>query len=79
MTQQFLRIRHDANTGNVVWETAPNNSGTPGTFTQQCSESWNTTAVPLGSVLFEMKAGTGVAEPNPPGTVIFDNFNAARQ
>jgi Tfp pilus assembly protein PilW len=79
MTQQFLRIRHDANTGNVIWETAPNNSGTPGTFTQQCSEPWNTTAVPLGSVLFEMKAGTGVAEPNPPGTVIFDNFNAAKQ
>lgn len=78
-TQQFLRIRHDATTGNVVWETAPNNSGTPGTFTQQCSEPWNTTAVPLRTVLFEMKAGTGVPEPNPPGTVIFDNFNAAKQ
>jgi acid phosphatase len=78
-SQQFLRIRHDATTGNVVWETAPNNSGSPGTFTQQCSEPWNTTAVPLGSVLFEMKAGTSVAEPNAPGTVIFDNFNASKQ
>jgi hypothetical protein len=79
VSQQFLRIRHDATTGNVVYETAPNNSGSPGTFTQQCSEAWNTTAVPLGSVLFEMKAGTSVAEPNAPGTVIFDNFNAAKQ
>ena len=79
VSQQFLRIRHDAATGNVVYETAPNNSGSPGAFTQQCSEAWNTTAVPLGSVLFEMKAGTSVAEPNAPGTVIFDNFNAAKQ
>ena len=76
VSQQFLRIRHDAATGNVVYETAPNNSGSPGTFTQQCSEAWNTTAVPLGSVLFEMKAGTSVAEPNAPGTVAFDNFRA---
>jgi hypothetical protein len=79
VSQQFLQIRHDATTGNVVYETAPNNSGSPGTFTQQCSEAWNTTAIPLGSVLFEMKAGTSVAEPNAPGTVIFDNFNAAKQ
>jgi hypothetical protein len=79
VSQQFLRIRHDATTGNVVYETAPNNSGAPGAFTQQCSEPWNTTAVPVGSVLFEMKAGTGVPEPNPPGTVIFDNFLAAKQ
>ena len=78
VSQQFLRVRHDAATGNVVYETAPNNSGAPGAFTQQCSEPWNTAAVPVGSVLFEMKAGTSVAEPNPPGTVIFDNFNAAK-
>jgi acid phosphatase len=79
VSQQFLQIRHDATTGNVVYETAPNNSGAPGAFTQQCSEPWNTTAVPVGSVLFEMKGGTGVPEPNPPGTVIFDNFLAAKQ
>jgi acid phosphatase len=78
-TQQFLRIRHDTGTGNVVWETAPNNSGTPGGWTQQCSEAWNTAAIPVTSVLFEMKAGTSVPEPNAPGTVIFDNFNAAKQ
>jgi phosphatidylinositol-3-phosphatase len=79
VNQQFLRIRHDASSGNVVYETAPNNSGSPGSWTQQCSEAWNTTAVPVTSVLFEMKAGTSVAEPNAPGTVIFDNFNAAKQ
>jgi acid phosphatase len=79
VSQQFLRIRHDATTGNVVYETAPNSSGTPGAFTQQCSEPWNATAIPVGSVLFEMKAGTGVPEPNPPGTVIFDNFLAAKE
>lgn len=78
VSHQFLRIRHDATTGNVVYETAPNNSGAPGAWTQQCSEAWNTTAVPLSSVLFEMKAGTSVAEPNAPGTVIFDNFKAEK-
>ena len=79
VADQFLRIRHDSNTGNVVWETAPNNSGSPGSWTQQCSEPWNTTAIPLNSVLFEMKAGTSVPESTAPGTVIFDNFNAAKQ
>ncbi|HZS27344.1 MAG TPA: alkaline phosphatase family protein [Candidatus Angelobacter sp.] len=77
-TQQFLRIRHDANAGNVVWETAPNNSGTPGSWTQQCSEAWNTTAVPVTSVLFEMKAGTSVPESTAPGTILFDNFKAEK-
>ena len=79
IAQQFLRLRHDAGSGNVVYETAPNNSGTPGSWTQQCSEAWNTTAIPVTSVLFEMKAGTSVPEPNAPGTVVFDNFNAAKQ
>ena len=78
VSQQFLRIRHDAATGNIVYETAPNNSGSAGACTQQCSELWNTTAVPLGSVLFEMKAGTSVPEPNAPGTVTFDNFKAEK-
>jgi phosphatidylinositol-3-phosphatase len=78
VSHQFLRIRHDASTGNVVYETAPNSSGVPGAWTQQCSELWNTTAIPVTSVLFEMKAGTSVAEPNPPGTVIFDNFLASQ-
>src|SRR5205823_14600635 len=74
----FFRTRFRSATGNVVYETAPNSGGVPGTWTQQCSEVWNTTAVPLTSVLFEMKAGTSVAEPNPPGTVIFDNFLATK-
>jgi len=78
VAHQFLRIRHDAAAGNVVWETAPNNNGSPGTWTQQCSATWNTTAVPVTSVLFEMKAGTSVPESIAPGTILFDNFRAEK-
>ena len=77
VAHQFLRIRHDAAAGNVVFETAPNNNGVPGPWALQFTAAWNTTAVPLGSVHFEMKAGTSFAESNPPGTVIFDNFKAS--
>jgi len=30
-------------------------------------------------VIFEMKAGTTDPQPQPPGTVAFDNFSATRQ
>src|SRR5262249_6998193 len=63
--------------GNVVFEAAPGNAGTPGTWTQIASRPWNTSNVPLANVLFELKAGTWQAEANAPGTVIFDNFKAA--
>lgn len=77
VAHQFLRIRHDSAAGNVIYETAPNNNGVPGPWAQQFIGTWNTGAVPVTSVQFGMKAGTGTPEPNPPGTVIFDNFKAA--
>jgi phosphatidylserine/phosphatidylglycerophosphate/cardiolipin synthase-like enzyme len=77
VNHRFVRIRHDFSLGNVVFETAPGTSGVPGTWTQAFSEIWNTANVPLASVLFELKAGTWTTEANAPGTVIFDNFQAA--
>jgi hypothetical protein len=74
---QFLRIRHDSATGHVVFETAPNSSGAPGTWTIGYSETWNVTAVPLVTMLFEMKGGTDAAVASP-GTVVWDNFRAVR-
>jgi hypothetical protein len=74
----FWRIRHDALTGNLIFETAPANAGVPGTWTQRHVETWNASSVPLNNVLFELKAGTWRIENNSPGTVSFDNFKAAR-
>jgi hypothetical protein len=74
----FWRIRHDAISGQVVFETAPSNGGAPGAWTLLYAEAWNTSAVPLTSVLFEIKAGTWRVEGSNPGTAIFDNFKAAK-
>jgi hypothetical protein len=74
----FWRIRHDAISGQVVFETAPSNAGVPGTWTQLAAEPWNTSAVPLAQVLFEIKGGTWRIEGTNPGTVVFDNFRAAK-
>ena len=74
----FWRIRHDSSTGLVVFEVAPSNAGAPGTWVQLFSQAWNTSAVPLSSVNFELKGGTWRIEANNPGTVIFDNFRAAK-
>lgn len=74
----FWRIRHDAISGQVVFEAAPANAGTPGTWTVLYSEPWNTASVPLNAVTFELKAGTWRVEGANPGTVIFDNFKAAK-
>jgi len=46
--------------------------------TLRASEQWNTAAVPLGALLFELKGGTWQPEASAPGVVIFDNFRAAR-
>ena len=73
----FWRIRHDAGTGQVVFEAAPASGGAPGTWVQLAAATWNTGAVPLASVNFELKGGTWRSESNP-GTVVFDNFKAAR-
>jgi hypothetical protein len=74
----FWRMRHDSSTGLIVFEAAPANAGAPGTWVQLFSQAWNTAAVPLTSVNFELKGGTWRAEPNVPGTAIFDNFKAAK-
>jgi hypothetical protein len=74
----FWRIRHDAISGQIVFETAPSNAGAPGTWTMLYSEPWNTASVPLNNVLMELKAGTWRIEGANPGSVIFDNFKAAK-
>jgi len=76
---QFLRIRRvdNAATGSkdVVFETAPNNGGVPGTFTERYRDTWSSAVIPT-SLKFELKAGTSVAE-TAPGSAYWDNFNAA--
>ena len=74
----FWRIRHDAISGQVVFEAAPSNAGTPGAWTMLYAEAWNTSAVPLNTVILELKAGTWRIEGAQPGTVVFDNFKAAK-
>ena len=74
---RYLRIRHDNTNGNVVFEAAPDGGGVPGTWTVLYSETWNSTNIPLTTVLFELKAGTWQSETNAAGKVIFDNFKAA--
>jgi hypothetical protein len=74
----FWRIRHDAVTNQVLFEAAPANGDQPGTWVQLFSQAWNTSAVPLSSVMFELKGGTWRIEGNNPGSAVFDNFKAAR-
>jgi len=74
----FWRMRHDAISGQIVFEVAPSNAGAPGTWTVLYSEAWNTSGVPLNAVVFELKGGTWRIEGQNPGTVIFDNFKAAK-
>jgi hypothetical protein len=57
-------------------DTAPSNSGVPGTWTQRYSEIWNA-AVTLTSITFELKGGTWQVETNAPNKAIFDSFKAA--
>ena len=71
---RFLRIRNDS--GDLYMETAPGSGGVPGTWTQQYSESWNP-LIDTSAIIFEISAGTSQVEANAPGTVIFDNFDAA--
>jgi hypothetical protein len=72
----FFRIRNDSAGGNVIFEVAPNSSGSPGTWTEVYSEPWNS-AVSITGLFFELKAGTWQPESNPVGTVVFANFRAA--
>jgi len=77
-TYRFWRIRHDASNGNVVFETASDNPDLPASWILRYSERWDTGAVPLSSITFELKAGTWQVETVAPGTVVFDTFKAAR-
>jgi endonuclease/exonuclease/phosphatase family metal-dependent hydrolase len=72
---QFLRIRRQYNsstgTNEVIFETAPNNSGVPGTFTIRYQQSWDTHVAP-SSLRVELKAGTSDAIVSP-GSATWDN------
>jgi len=78
VAHRYWRIRHELATGNVVFETAPDDGGLPGPWTFWYSEQWDNVSVPLASVMFEIKGGTWQPESSPPGTVVFDNFKVAR-
>ncbi len=71
----FWRIRHNSITDQIIFETAPNNGGLPGSWTTRVTVSRELT---ITSVKMELKAGTWQAEVNAPGTVSFDNFKAAK-
>lgn len=78
---QFVRIRTDVNaaTGSrdVVFETAPNTNGVPGTFTVRYREPWDG-HINVATIRFEIKAGT--SDPiAAPGAAGWDNFHAARR
>ena len=77
VNDRYWRIRHDAANNRVIFETAPDNAGVPGAWTQRHSEAWSA-SVNLAVVQFELKGGTWQVEANAPGKVIFDNFKAAR-
>jgi len=78
-SHQFLRIRREYNSSTgvneVVFETAPNSSGVPGTWTVRFREKWNG-SVNSTALHFELKAGTSEAVASP-GSAYFDNFKAA--
>jgi hypothetical protein len=75
-SREYLMIKHDPATNSVVWATAPASGGAPGAFTPLYSETWNA-SVPLTALYFELKGGTSNLQTSP-GTVIFDNFRAAK-
>jgi endonuclease/exonuclease/phosphatase family metal-dependent hydrolase len=72
---QFLRIRRQYNsstgTYEVIFETAANNSGAPGTFTVRYQETWDS-HVAQSSLKVELKAGTSTAIVSP-GSATWDN------
>ncbi|HJT66463.1 MAG TPA: proprotein convertase P-domain-containing protein [Pyrinomonadaceae bacterium] len=76
VNHRYLRIRHDATTNSVVFETAPSSGSGPGTWTVRYTEAWNS-SIPLATTLFELKGGTWQPETNAPGKVVFDNFLAS--
>jgi hypothetical protein len=75
---RYWRIRHEASSGRVIFETAADNGGVAGSWVVRYSEVWNNSAIPLSGVIMELKGGTWQSESNAPGRVIFDNFRAAK-
>lgn len=75
---RYWRIRHESASGNVVFETAADSGGSPGSWVLRFSEPWASASIPIGSVVFELKGGTWQPEATAAGKVIFDNFRAAR-
>lgn len=78
-SHQFLRVRKVTNTAtgteDVVFETAVNNAGVPGTYVERYRNTWDP-AVYAASLKVELKAGTSVAE-TAPGSAFFDNVLVA--
>jgi endonuclease/exonuclease/phosphatase family metal-dependent hydrolase len=72
-SHRFLRIRHTSQPSMVHFEVAPAASGPWSNF---ISDVWDP-QIPVTAVLFELKAGTSAAVPNP-GSVTWDNFDARR-
>jgi PKD repeat protein len=84
-TMKFMRIRHDASSGNVVFETAPasaSDANVPGTWTIKYQEAWTNwsggSGVQLNNVKFEIRIGTATADSVSAGTLSVDNFSAVR-
>jgi phosphatidylserine/phosphatidylglycerophosphate/cardiolipin synthase-like enzyme len=74
-SHQYLRIRHDAGTNRVLFETAPDSGGAPGTWTTRFSQTWDA-AIPLTGVMIELKGGTSSPQTNP-GQVRWDKVRVA--
>jgi hypothetical protein len=84
-SMKFLRIRHDAVSGNVVFETAPasaSDANLPGAWTIRYQEPWanwnGSNGVQLTGVKFEVRIGTATADPVSSGILAVDNFRVAR-
>ena len=74
---RFVRIEHTG--GKVVFLAAPDNLGQPGAWVPlHNSRDWATAAVPLTSLMFELKAGISGPDASA-GSAYFDDFRAARR
>ena len=73
---QFLRIRHDSATGNVVFEAAPNNGGKPGAWTQLYSEAL-AGSINISQITIEVRGGTFQNE-GTAGQPRFNNLRVAK-
>ena len=74
---EWLRIRHEG--GLVKFQTADDTGGVPAesAWETQYSETWNTAAVPLTNIRFDIKAGAD-SPPSSSVLVVWDDFRSAR-